>query len=81
MSSGGNALKDFVQHIRDISNSHHCAPLHAWVRQGADEIGQVLPAFPDSVRPIPETGQIFEPTPQEVFLNKTGRELEIDMGE
>ena len=86
-----SALQDFwkqaqeaaastVKVMRDASNSHHAAALHAWVRQGADEIAQVLPAFPESVKSVPETGQIFEPTPQEVFLNKTGRELQIDMG-
>jgi hypothetical protein len=69
-----------VEKMREISNSHHAAPLHAWFRQGADEIAQVLPAFPDSVKAVPETGQLFEPTSQEVFLNKTGRELEIDLG-
>lgn len=74
------AAGPIVQAMRDVSNSHHAAALHAWVRQGADEIAQLLPAFPDSVKSVPETGQMFEPTPQEVFLNKTGRELEIDMG-
>src|SRR5688572_2066467 len=73
--------KDIViDTARSISNSHHSAPIHAMIRQGADEIAQVIPAFPDSVRSTPETGQMFEPTSQEVFLNKTGRELEVDMG-
>ena len=70
-----------VQAARDISNSHHMAPIHALVRQGARELSQVLPAFPDSnIRPVEEPGQIGNPTPQEVFLNKTGRELQVDMG-
>lgn len=37
------------------------------VRQGADEISKILPAFPDSVQSQPEMGTFFEPTPQEVF--------------
>jgi hypothetical protein len=40
----------------------------------------VLHAFPDSQRLREEAGTIGSPTPQEVFLNKTGRQLEIDMG-
>lgn len=76
-----NAKDAVVQGARDMSNSHHSAALHAFVRQGAREVAQVLQAFPDSnVRPVEEPGQIFNPTMQEVFLNKTGRELDIDMG-
>lgn len=37
------------------------------VRQGADEIAKILPAFPDSVQVQPEMGTFFEPTPQQVF--------------
>ena len=68
-----------IDGARAVSNSHHAAPIHAMIRQGADEIAQILPAFPESVKPTPETGQMFEPTSQEVFLNRTGRELDIDM--
>ena len=76
-----NALKDFVQQIRDVSNSHHTAALHAFVRQGAKELGQALQAFPDSnIHTVEEPGQLFNPTMQEIFLNQTGRELDIDMG-
>jgi hypothetical protein len=75
------AAAKIVQEIRDISNSHHSAPLHAFIRQGAKELSQALVALPDSnIRPIEEPGQIFNNTMQEVFLNKTGRELDVDMG-
>lgn len=40
------------------------APLLAAVRQGAKEISQVLPAFPDSARPVEEPGTLGNPTPQ-----------------
>jgi hypothetical protein len=70
-----------LEALRAASNSHHAAPLHAAVRQGARELAQILPAFPDSnVKPVEEPGQMFNATPQEVFLNKTGRELKVDMG-
>lgn len=35
----------------------------AW-RQGLGELAQVLPAFPDSVRPVHELGAMGAPTPQ-----------------
>jgi hypothetical protein len=76
-----NILEKFVESARSVSNSHHCAALHAFVRQGTDEIAQALVAFPDSnIRPVDEPGQLFNPTMQEVFLNKTGRDLDIDFG-
>lgn len=40
------------------------APLWAAVRQGGKELAQVLPAFPDSVRPVEEPGTMGNPTPQ-----------------
>lgn len=38
------------------------APLYAALRQGAKELAQALPAFPDSVRPIEEPGTLGNPT-------------------
>lgn len=40
--------------------------LQAWMRQGLKEVAQVLPAFPESVRPIEELGTLGNPTPQMV---------------
>jgi hypothetical protein len=42
------------------------APLYAALRQGAKELAQVLPAFPESVHPVEEPGTIGNPTPQMV---------------
>lgn len=42
------------------------APLWASARQGAKELAQVLPAFPDSVRPVEEPGLMGNPTQQVV---------------
>jgi hypothetical protein len=59
---------------RAVSDSPHMAPIHAAVRQGADEIAQVLTAFPaNGVQPVSEQGQLFEPTPQLVTEQMTGR--------
>lgn len=64
---------------RAISDSPGAAPIHAFVRQGADEIAQVLAAFPDSnVKPQAEQGQIFEPTPQLITAQIKGAEVEND---
>ncbi len=41
------------------------APLLAAIRQGSKEFSQnLLPAFPDSARPIEEPGTLGNPTPQ-----------------
>jgi hypothetical protein len=64
--------------MRAVSNSPHMAPIHALIRQGADEIAQVLPAFPDSnVKPQAELGQVFEITPQMATEQLTGRQLDL----
>jgi len=38
------------------------APLYAALRQGSKEFAQLLPAFPDSVRPVEEPGTLGNPT-------------------
>ncbi len=85
-------LQSFLQHAkegveavvdkaRDISNSHHAAPLWGEWRRGLKDLQDVfLQPLPDSMKIHEEPGTIGCPTSQEVFLNKTGRELEIDMG-
>lgn len=74
-----NTKDVIVDGARAVSNSPGAAPLHAAVRQGADEIAQILPAFPDSVKPVPESGQLFEPTQAIVTQQMTGRQINLDM--
>lgn len=50
----------------------------AAVRQGAKEVAQVLPAFPESVRVVEEPGTPGNPTPQEVASER--RQVEPEMG-
>lgn len=38
------------------------SPLYAALRQGTKELAQILPAFPDSVRPVEEPGTLGNPT-------------------
>ena len=33
-------MQKTVQVMRNISNSHHAAPIHAFIRQGADELAR-----------------------------------------
>ena len=49
--------------IQPIATGHS----EAWLRGGLTEIAEVLPAFPDSVRPISEYGLFGTALPQEVF--------------
>ena len=57
--------------------------LQAFLRQGAKEVAQALPALPDSIRIVEEPGAIGNPTPQEVFASKQEsikeRSIEMDM--
>ncbi len=70
-------MKKVIKVARAISNSAGAAPLHAAVRQGADEISQILPAFPaQSVQPVAEPGQMLEPTQQQVTDEARGRAAE-----
>lgn len=67
--------------LRAVSDSRGAAPLHAMVRQGADELAQVLAAFPDSnVKPVSEVGQLFEPTQAIVTGQLTGNTVESLFG-
>ena len=42
----------------------------AWMRAGFKESAQILPAFPDSIRPVEEPGLVGNLTPQEVASQK-----------
>ena len=53
--------------------------LDASVRVGFKELAQILPAFPDSVRPVEEPGLPGNLTPQEVMHQKHGRDHEMEM--
>ena len=55
------------------------APIDAAVRQGAKEITQALPAFPDSIRPVEEPGTMGNPTQQMVTENIRGDHSFDDM--
>jgi len=51
-------------------NENIMPALAASGRQGLKEVAQVLPAFPDSVRPVEELGTLGNPTQLEVNMEK-----------
>jgi hypothetical protein len=53
--------------------------LQALGRVGLKELAQILPAFPDSVKPIEEPGLPLNLTPQEVVHQKHGRDREPEL--
>jgi hypothetical protein len=69
IEAAGAARQKAVEFV----NSPGMAPLNAFIRQGADEIAQALPAFQDSIRTQPELGQLFEITPQAAQDQISGR--------
>lgn len=74
IQAGREVSAKAVETVRAVSDSPGAAPLHAFVRQGADEIGQALVAFPaNGIQPASEPGQLFEPTAQMVTEQLTGR--------
>ena len=53
-----------MSEVEKKSRPAFSAPLYAALRQGSKELAQVLPAFPESVRPIEEPGTLANPTQQ-----------------
>jgi hypothetical protein len=53
--------------------------VQAMLRVGSKELAQMLPAFPDSIKPIEEPGLPGNLTPQEVFHQKQDREREPEL--
>jgi hypothetical protein len=51
---------------QEINRPSFSAPLWAAARQGAKELSQYLPAFPDSARCVEEPGTLGNPTMQMV---------------
>jgi hypothetical protein len=52
--------------------------LKAMARAGLKELSQVLPAFPEGVRPVEEPGLVGNLTPQEVLSDKQRFESVLD---
>ncbi len=50
----------------------------AMCRAGIKELSQILPAFPDSIKPIEEPGLAGNALPQEVYQARHGFEPEMD---
>jgi hypothetical protein len=50
----------------------------AMLRAGVKELAQVLPAFPDGVRPVEEPGLAGNLTPQEIVQDKRNYDQMLD---
>ncbi len=53
----------------------------AMLRSGFKEIGQVLPAFPDSMKVVEEYGLFGNTLPQEVYDQKQSMLQELELNE
>lgn len=47
-------------------------------RAGMKELSQILPAFPESVKPVEEVGLAGNALPQEVFQDRHDQEADMD---
>src|SRR6266851_9301680 len=52
--------------------------MKAFARAGLKEIAQVLPAFPEGVRPVEEPGLVGNLTPQEILSDKQRLDSVLD---
>ncbi len=47
-------------------------------RAGLKELSQIMPAFPDSVKPVEEMGLAGNALPQEVFQARHEQQVDMD---
>ena len=57
---------------RENNRPSFISPLAAGLRQGFDELGEIIPAFPDSIRCVNEPGTLGNPTMQMVTEQMRG---------
>jgi len=63
-----------TNHAPKIGQSH----LSAWLRAGAKEIAQALPATKDSIQVVEEAGLFGTALPQEVFEERNSQEANVE---
>jgi hypothetical protein len=73
-------VKDMVGAVYDWAQQG--GPVQGALRQGVDEIGMALKAFPDSIQAY-EMGTVFSPTPYDVSVSRnenvpSGAEIAAD---
>ncbi len=61
-----------MSHSSENNRPSFWGPLLAWGRQGFDEIAQILPPFPDSIRCVNEPGTLGNPTMQMITEQMRG---------
>ena len=53
--------------------------LSAWLRAGAKELAQALPATKESIQPVEEMGLFGTALPQEVFEERKSQEADVNL--
>jgi hypothetical protein len=74
MADEKKSVREVLSGVREAINQSRVGKIADWfadnfgafTRQGAKELAQVLPAFPDSVKPVEELGTLGNPTQLEV---------------
>ena len=60
----------FIRNIIANVKQNVGSEVQAMGRAGLKEIAQILPAFPESVKPVEEMGMFLNKTPQEIYREK-----------
>ncbi len=70
------SFKQFLQEQWERAKVEVGAQAMASIRQGAGEMAQMLPAFPDSIRPVEEPGGVGNPVSQDLYRERHPDEFE-----
>jgi hypothetical protein len=73
-------IKALLKSIREFLQGPKIGATHAPAafRQGLKEIGNILPAFPESIKPVEEVGLFGNALPQEVYKARHEKEPNIE---
>lgn len=73
-------LRAILKSIREILQGPKIGATHAPAmgRQGLKELANILPAFPESIKPVEEVGLFGNALPQEVYKARHEKEPNID---
>ncbi len=73
-------LRAILKSIREFLQGPKIGATHvpAVGRQGLKELASILPAFPESIKPVEEVGLFCNALPQEVYKARHEKEPSID---
>lgn len=77
-------LSDIIGVFSDVLSNVFDAHTKAFGRAGVKELAQILPAFPDSIKPVEEPGLAGNPVSHEVYQQRhqtqDGPTKQMEMG-